>query len=162
MTLTSQQEQVLALISAGATIADAAQSAGLHRNTIHNWLRSVPDFQLALEQARQAKALYWQEQAEELAADALSTIRTLMTDPKTPASTRLRAAQIILNLATHPPIDARLKSAHKFAQSDSKPQPLPQLPEISAPPAGPEPETEKMHNSAQKPAVAQGWSGLGF
>ena len=155
MSLTTQQEQVLALVSAGSTIADAAQSAGIHRNTIHNWLRSAPDFQHALGQARQAKALYWQEQAEALAADALATIRTLMTDPKTPAATRLRAAQIILNLATNAP-KTMPKNVHKFAQADLEPQFLQQLPELPEGGAGVpacddvhSTEPENVHNSAQ-------------
>ena len=102
MSLTPQQEQVLALISAGSTISDAAQSAGIHRNTVYNWVRSAKTFRQALANAREAKAVYWHEQAEPLAAQALDTIRTLMTDPQARASVRLKAAQIILNLATNP------------------------------------------------------------
>ena len=165
MSLTTQQEQVLALLSAGATIADAAQSAGIHRNTIHNWLRSAPEFQQALDQARQAKALYWQEQAEQLAPEALATIRTLMTDPKTPPATRLRAAQIILNLVTNPPAKP-LKSVHKLAQSIPETNRFQEVPEdgqdasrggegASACGLGPEPQSEKVHNSALASAVAR-------
>ena len=154
MTLTTQQEQVLALISAGATIAGAAQSAGIHRNTIHNWLRSAPEFQQAHDQARQAKALYWQEQAEELAADALATIRTLMADPKTPAATRLRAAQIILNLAINPPKPIS-KSVHKSAQWSPKSQLLQELAEVPELLPDPCPEPPKLHNSAQRPTGRQ-------
>ena len=160
MTLTTQQEQVLALISAGATIADAAQSAGIHRNTIYHWLRSAPEFQNALEQAHQAKALFWQEQAEELAADALATIHALMTDPKTPAATRLKAAQLILNLATNPPKNT-LKFVHKYAQLIPEPEPFQEVsedgPNASEGGAGasacdglPQPEPAKVHNTAQQ------------
>jgi hypothetical protein len=39
--LTPTQEQVLSLIAAGST-ATAAASAGIHRNTISNWLRGSP------------------------------------------------------------------------------------------------------------------------
>ena len=56
MSLTPQQEQVLALISAGSSITVAAQSAGVHRNTIYNWLRSAPAFRLELSAAPEAKA----------------------------------------------------------------------------------------------------------
>ena len=165
MSLTTQQEQVLALISAGSSITDAAQSAGIHRNTILNWFRSAPDFQHSLDQARQAKALYWQEQAEDLAAEALATIRTLMTDPKTPTSTRLRAAQLILNLALNPPKSAP-KNVHKFAQSIPEPKVFqevsedgPEAPEgvaaVSAGDGDPGMKLEKMHNPAQSFPVAQ-------
>ena len=101
-TLTAPQEQVLALISAGSTIAGAAQTAGVHRNTVHNWARSA-EFRIALVRARETKALYWREQAEELAASALDTVRAIMTDPALPAAVRLKAAQSILDLAIAPP-----------------------------------------------------------
>jgi len=115
-TLTPPQEQVLALISAGSSISQAAQSAGIHRNTIHNWVRSALSFRVAMAEARAAKALFWREQAEELAAAALDTIRAIMTDPKAPASVRLKAAQSILNLATTPPPQFMHNSAQSMPQ----------------------------------------------
>jgi hypothetical protein len=121
-TFTPPQEQVLALISAGSTIADAAQSAGVHRNTVHNWLRSSP-FHLAFAQARADKAFYWREQAEQLASAAVDTIRAVMADPKTPASVRLKAALSILSLATTPPVepapDSTAETVHNSAQAVS-------------------------------------------
>ena len=134
MPFTPQQEQVLALISAGSSISQAAQSAGIHRNTIHNWVRSALSFRLAIAEARQAKALFWREQAEELAAAALETIRAIMTDPRAPASVRLKAAQSILNLATTP----LSQSVHNSAQS---------MPQVE--PAQPLPVTPMVHNPAQ-------------
>src|SRR5579862_145284 len=102
-TFTPQQEQVLALISAGSTISDAASSAGVHRNTIHNWIHSASPFGAALSQARYGKAMFWREQAESLAANALDTIRATMEDTAVPPSVRLKAAQSILALVTTPP-----------------------------------------------------------
>jgi hypothetical protein len=101
--LTPPQEQVLALISAGSTISHAAESAGIHRNTVHNWINSSPQFRLAIAGAREAKAFYWRDQAEQLAASAIETIRAILTDASTPPAVRLRAAQSILNLVTTPP-----------------------------------------------------------
>jgi hypothetical protein len=115
-TFTPAQEQVLALISAGSTISDAAQSAGLHRNTVHNWIRGASLFRSALAEAREAKANYWREQAEQLAPAALDTIRAVMADPNLPASVRLKAALSILALATNPPA-APSETVHNCAQS---------------------------------------------
>ena len=72
--LTPPQEHVLALISAGSTISEAAKSAGVHRNTVHNWANS-DHFRLALGRTRDSKALFWREGAEGLAAAAVHTIR---------------------------------------------------------------------------------------
>ncbi len=101
--LTPPQEQVLALISAGSTISEAAHSAGVHRNTVHNWFHSAPAFRLALSRARDAKAIFWREQAEQLAAAAIDTVRAIMTEASMPAAVRLKAAQSILALAMAPP-----------------------------------------------------------
>jgi len=101
--LTPPQEQVLALISAGSTVSQAAQSADVHRNTVHNWVRSQADFRLALSHAQYFKALFWREQAEQLASAAIDAIRATMTDAAVPAAVRLKAAQSILALAATPP-----------------------------------------------------------
>ena len=150
MSLTPQQEKVLGLLSSGSTTTYAAGIEGIHRNTIQNWLRSDPEFQHALAHARQAKTLHWQGQAELLAADALETIRSLMTNPKTPPATRLRAAQIILSLATNPPMKL-LKSVHKSALASAvagdEPQSDDEEGSACDPASGPEPE--KVLNSAQ-------------
>jgi hypothetical protein len=139
-TLTPVQEQVLALISAGSAFTAAAQTAGVHCNTVHNWLRSAPEFRLALAAAREAKALYWQEQAEQLAATAIDAIRQLLTREHTPAGVRLKAAQAILNLAIDP------------VRATALPAPVEESVHNPAQPAAlpvPEPVAKPVHNSAQ-------------
>jgi len=120
MSLTASQEKVLALISAGSSISEAARAAGIHRNTIHNWLRSETPFPAALAEAREAKALYWREQAEELASTAIDAIRGILTDPAQPAAARLKAAHHILALVTNP-----AENLPNSAQSLPEPQDAP-------------------------------------
>lgn len=57
--LTSSQARVLALISAGWTVTHAAQSAGVHRNTIYNWMQSSQPFREALASADPPKPAAW-------------------------------------------------------------------------------------------------------
>ena len=97
------QEHVLALLSAGSTLTAAAESAGIHRNTIGNWRRTSWHFRQALMGANYEKALFWQEQAEQLAASAIATIRAILDDPAAPAGVRLKAALAILDKAATPP-----------------------------------------------------------
>jgi transposase-like protein len=131
--LAPAQEQVLALISAGSTISDAARISGVHRNTIHNWLRSAPSFQVAFHHARHLKAILWREQAEQLASEALDTIRSVMTAESTSPAVRLKAAQEILAIAMAPP-----------------PEPVPALPAgIDFPLETVTPSFSDLHNSAQ-------------
>ena len=151
--LTPPQEHVLALISAGSTISEAAKSAGVHRNTVHNWMNSDPQFRLALTSARESKALFWREEAEQLAAAALHTIRALMTGASTPAIVRLKAAQSILAMAIAPPPEPERDSIF-----DLIPSPL-AAPESCEPPLlapAPEPPAPKIvHNSAQSAKVGR-------
>jgi hypothetical protein len=99
--LTASQQKVLILIAAGSTATAAAESAGIHRNTVGNWLQ-VPAFRQALAQAHYGQSLYWREQAENLAADALQAIRYVLSHPLTPESVRLKAALAILDRASAP------------------------------------------------------------
>ncbi|MDQ6677331.1 MAG: SEC-C metal-binding domain-containing protein [Acidobacteriota bacterium] len=101
--LSSAQEQVISLLSEGRTIAAAADAAGIHRNTISLWRRTVPVFERALAAARYDRALLWRDLAEGHIELAISTIRDLIADPKIPASVRLRASLALLSRAATPP-----------------------------------------------------------
>jgi hypothetical protein len=92
--LSPAQHHVLALMSAGTTARAAARSAGVHRNTVGNWLRS-PAFRQALIQARTDQAQAWRAQAAGLASEALGAIGAILTDPHASAALRLKAALAI-------------------------------------------------------------------
>ena len=101
--LSSQQLACLCALSSGATMTTAAEQAGIHRNTISNWRRNLLPFREALAHAQYDRALFFREKAEELAGLAIETIREILTDPKAPASIRLKAALAIINTASTPP-----------------------------------------------------------
>ena len=106
--LSPVQEQVLALIAAGSPIAVAARSAGIHRNTVYNWLSAEAHFRQAHARAREAKALFWRDQTETLIPDAIEAIHQILRGDSAPASVRLKAAQSVLALAMTPPSDQPL------------------------------------------------------
>lgn len=101
--LAPAQEQVLALLSAGNTIAAAAAAAGVHRNTIAYWRSSSPAFRQALYNAIYEKSLLWREHAEQLVAAAADSLRTILADSAAPAAVRVKAALAILDRASTPP-----------------------------------------------------------
>ena len=137
--LTSTQEQVIALLSAGSTVTAAAAAAGIHRNTIANWRRSSSEFRQAFQDALMEKAELWRERVEQLVGTALQAIRTTLMDPETPASVRLKAALTILAQAAAP-----------VPPSSASVLPLP------APPvAEPQPEPAESAPSAQSAQSAQ-------
>ncbi|HUO29367.1 MAG TPA: SEC-C metal-binding domain-containing protein [Bryobacteraceae bacterium] len=61
--LTAAQQRAITLLCAGATATAAARAAGVHRNTIGNWMRS-PAFRDAFLEIRRAQDLIWREQTQ--------------------------------------------------------------------------------------------------
>jgi hypothetical protein len=132
--LTPTQEQVLSLIAGGATSVAAAKSAGIHRNTIGNWLRSSPAFKEALAAVHFERVLRWREQAETLAPCALETIRDIMSNFSAPAGVRLKAALAILDKAAAPlPLESVHNSAQSPAPAVERREPDPALPDLAQP-----------------------------
>jgi transposase-like protein len=98
-----QQLAVICALSSGATATEAADQAGVHRNTISNWRRNALPFQYAFAHAQYDRALFYREKAEALADLAIQTIQQILTDPNAPAGVRLKAALTILQTASTPP-----------------------------------------------------------
>ncbi|HXN49410.1 MAG TPA: SEC-C metal-binding domain-containing protein [Bryobacteraceae bacterium] len=95
------QVQVVVALTAGRSVTRAAAAAGIHRSTIHNWIRSSKEFRDAVNQARDYFFDCVNEQLNELSAVALDTLRQLLTSPDTPPSLRLRAALAVLERPGH-------------------------------------------------------------
>ena len=131
--LTPAQETVLSLISAGSTTVAAAEAAGVHRNTVLNWRRNSAHFRAAFCRAREEKVLFWRDQNEQLAAAAIEALRSILADPKAPASIRLKAALHVLGTTCASPIftEEDVQSRAQFAQSAQPPQP--QAPALTRP-----------------------------
>jgi hypothetical protein len=93
--LSPAQAQVVAALAQGRTVTAAAQDAGLHRNTIYNWLNE-PQFKTAVDEAQREYVAILSDGMRDLAALALGTLRTLLEDPNTPPAVRLKTALAIL------------------------------------------------------------------
>ena len=143
--LTAVQEHVLAHIANGATHSAAAASAGVHRNTVHNWHNS-PAFCQALAQAQYQNACFWHDQAKALAQTAMDTLRALLANPDTRDSVRLKAALAILDRVSRTPAYDDVpappqihRNLHNLAQADAEPEPEPAE------------DSAHLHNPAQAP-----------
>lgn len=98
-TLTTPQHFVLALLVEGESIGSAARQAGIHRNTIANWRRSVPAFAREMEFAIREQALLWHEQSIERAPKAIRILDEILDNPNASPALRLRAALAVLKTA---------------------------------------------------------------
>ena len=105
--LSPVQAQVVAALAQGRTITTAAAEAGVHRNTIHNWFHE-PAFKTAVEGAQAEYVAILRDGIRDLAALALQNLRSLLEDPKTPPSVRLRASLAVLQRPHYPQPEWRL------------------------------------------------------
>ncbi|HEY3838969.1 MAG TPA: hypothetical protein VGL72_20490 [Bryobacteraceae bacterium] len=146
--LSAPQLTVISALSTGATLTAAAHEAGVHRNTINNWRRTSTPFQHALVEAQYDRALYYREKIEAEIDLAIQTLHALLTDPKTPASVRLKAALTIIQTAATPPQPSPQIAAprYKNAQDPIEPQapnPSPAHNDLAL--------NTQMHKTAQSP-----------
>ena len=96
--LTNTQQQVLALLVAGKTPAQAAGEVGIACQTIYNWRSSNPRF-YAKERRLIAERLADAVATSQLASvDAVSTLHSLMLDATVSAKDRIAAARELISL----------------------------------------------------------------
>jgi hypothetical protein len=116
-----QRKAVEALLTTGEVKA-AAVEAGIHRYTLHRWLKE-PVF---LDAVRQAEAAALDELSRSLVGlgrTAVATIANAMSDPVTPVATRVRAADVALG---------RLLQLRELAQLEARVQALEQTAGLEA------------------------------
>ena len=94
--LTPAQAKVIKSLARGQTVTAAAEDAGVHRTTIHHWIRTEPAFKIAVETAQSEYAAELNDGVRELAARALLTLHDLLQDISTPHAVRLKTALAIL------------------------------------------------------------------
>jgi AcrR family transcriptional regulator len=108
-TLSPAQMKVVAALAQGASVAEAARAAGVHRSTVYTWLESEPDFVTAVQESRAEFAQYLRAELRQLTTLAISTLRQLLENADTPPALKLRAANAVLQagvryqVTEHPP-----------------------------------------------------------
>lgn len=94
--LTTKQRRLIAALLSESKNLDAAKKAGVSEATIYRWLED-PTFQAALRAAEGQAIDVATRQLVTLQDSAIETVKTIMTDTKTPAGVRLRAARTIID-----------------------------------------------------------------
>ena len=120
-TLTPEQHHVLALLADGLSIIAAANLAGVHRNTVRNWRRTVPAFAREIEFAVREQAIVWNELALHLAPKASRILETVMNDEDLPIATRVRTVLALVKMAANPePRSLRVVQAAPQIENDAQ------------------------------------------
>lgn len=91
-----KQEEAVAALLTQRNVEEAARAAGIGTRTLLRWLK-IPEFQAAYRQAR--REAYGQSIArlQQASGAAVSTLLKVMVDSTAPASTRVRAADSVLD-----------------------------------------------------------------
>jgi transposase-like protein len=90
-----KEEAIVALLTQ-RNIEEAAKSIGIAPNTLLKWMKD-PEFDAAYRAARRSAFGQSISRLQQASSAAVSTVLKIMVDANTAASTRLRAADIVLD-----------------------------------------------------------------
>jgi hypothetical protein len=91
-----KQEEAIAALLTQRNIEEAARTAGISTRTLMRWLQ-VPEFQKTYREARRAAFGQSVARLQQASSAAVSTLLKIMIDPNSPASSRVRAADSVLD-----------------------------------------------------------------
>ena len=118
-----KEAAIVALLSQ-RNIEEAAKSIGVVTNTLLRWMKE-PEFDAAYREARRLAFGQSISRLQQASTAAVTTVLKLMVDQNVPASTRLRAADIVLDRTAKAieieDIEARVSSELERQSSNSKP-----------------------------------------
>jgi hypothetical protein len=119
-----QEAAILALLT-HPTLDAAARAIGVVPNTLLRWQQD-PDFDKAYRKARRAAFGQRTARLQQSSSAAVSTVLKVMVDQHTQASTKLRAADLVLTHAAKAieieDIEARVAELERVAEETKKTQ----------------------------------------
>jgi hypothetical protein len=93
-----KQEEAIAALLIQRNVEEAAKSINIATKTLIRWMK-LPDFQTAYREARRAAFGQSIVRLQQGTSAAATTLLKIMLDQTSPASTRVRAAECIMNHA---------------------------------------------------------------
>jgi len=97
---TRKKEEAIAALLTQRNVEEAARTAGIGTQTLLRWLK-IPEFQAAYRDARRAAFSQSIARLQQASSAAATTLLKIMLDVNAPASTRVRAADSVLDHAKH-------------------------------------------------------------
>ena len=114
-----QEEAIVALLSQ-ATVEQAARVVGIGTRTLMRWLQ-LPEFKAAYHKARRDAFGQATSRLQQASGAAVSTILKIMLDKDAPVSSRLRAAESVVDKAAKAieieEIEARVSELERAAEA---------------------------------------------
>jgi transposase-like protein len=97
---TRKKEEAIAALLTQRNIEEAAKSIGIGTQTLLRWLK-LPEFEKSYREARRAAFCQSIARLQQASSAAVATLLKIMVDTNAPASTRVRAADSVLDHAKH-------------------------------------------------------------
>ena len=97
--LTPKQEQAILALLVQPNIEQAARTVAVGVRTLHRWL-AEPAFDAAYRAARRKTFSQGVARLQQMTSAAVTTIGKVLVDPSTPPSTKVRAAECVLQHAS--------------------------------------------------------------
>ena len=95
--LARKQELAVAALLSSPTIGAAAEKVGVAERTLRNWME-LPDFRETYLKARRKVVEQVGARIQQAGSEAVATLRGVMSDSDAPASARVTAARVVLEL----------------------------------------------------------------
>jgi len=119
-----KQEEAIAALLTQRNIDEAAKSVGIAPNTLLKWMKE-PEFDAAYREARRAAFRQSVARLQQASGAAVSTLLKIMLDATAPASTRVRAADSVLDHSAKAieleDIEARVAELERAVESSKSP-----------------------------------------
>src|SRR6202030_4172746 len=93
-----KKEQAIAALLSHRNLEEAARAVGISANTLLRWTQE-PEFDAAYREARRTAFGQSIARLQQASSAAVTTLLKVMTDPNAPSSTRVRAAEVVLERA---------------------------------------------------------------
>ena len=120
-----KKEAAIAALLTQRNHEEAARAVGIDPKTLLRWMKD-PEFDKDYRAARRAAYSQSTARLQQASSAAVSTLLTLMIEGTTPASTRARAAECVLNHAAKAieleDIEARVVELERAAEASKSPE----------------------------------------
>ena len=120
---TRKKEEAIAALLSQRNIEEAARAINVAPNTLLHWMK-LPEFQTAYRDAKRAAFSQSIARLQQGSSAAATTLLKIMLDPNAPASTRVRAADSVLDHAAKAieieDIEVRVAALEGAAQANQK------------------------------------------
>jgi hypothetical protein len=120
-----KKEEAIAALLTQRNLDEAARAVRIAPNTLLRWMKE-PEFDAAYRQARRAAFGQSIARLQQASTAAVTTLLRIMVDPSSPASTRVRAADSVLDHAAKAieieDIEVRVEALERSAETSGGPR----------------------------------------